>query len=116
MIPEIKDLFGAWMEAVAAAIDATLARIKPPRRIRLVEGEADHFSAHQAPGRLAGLPPADFRLWDGGFEPALSREWQAAMRGSQIELMMRSDQVLCRTVEFPKAAADFLQGMVRAQI
>ncbi|MGJ4929145.1 PilN domain-containing protein [Bradyrhizobium sp. HKCCYLS2038] len=116
MISEIKDLFVAWMEAVAAAIDAALARIKPPRRVRLVEGEADHFSAQQAPGKRAGLPPTDFRLWDGGFEPALRREWQAALRGSHIELIMRSDQVLCRSVEFPKAAADFLQGMVRAQI
>jgi len=117
MIPEMKDLFVAWIDAVAAAIDTAVTWIMPQRRIRLVEGEADHFSARQVPrGKRAGLAPIDFRLRDGGFEPPLSREWQAALRGSHIELVMRSDQVLFRTVEFPKAAADFLQGMVRAQI
>jgi len=117
MIPEMKDLFLAWIGAVAAAIEAAATWIMPQRRIRLVEGEAGHFSAQQAQqGKRAALPPADIRLSDGGLEPALSREWQAALRGCHIELIMRSDHVLFRTVEFPKAAADFLQGMVRAQI
>src|SRR5258708_1609409 len=53
---------------------------------------------------------------NGRTEPALSKEWQAALRGSRIDVAMRSDQVLFRTVDFPKAAADFLEGMVRAQI
>jgi general secretion pathway protein L len=38
------------------------------------------------------------------------------LRGSRIEMIMRSDQVLFRAVDFPKAAAAFLDGMVRAQL
>jgi general secretion pathway protein L len=48
--------------------------------------------------------------------PHFGRQWQAALRGSHIDVMMRSDQLLFRTVDFPKAAADFLDSMVRAQM
>jgi general secretion pathway protein L len=117
MLSELKELFGVWIAAVAAAIDAIVTRIVPHRRILLVEGEPDSFSARvTSSGKGTVLPQASFRLMNGRTEPALSKEWQAALRGSRIDVAMRSDQVLFRTVDFPKAAADFLEGMVRAQI
>jgi general secretion pathway protein L len=71
-------------------------------------------SARKIKGAL--LPQASFRLFNGQAEPTLRREWQAALRGSRIDVVMRSDQLLFRTIDFPKAAADFLDSMVRAQI
>src|SRR5215471_7920643 len=38
------------------------------------------------------------------------------LRGSRIDIIMRPDDVLFRAIDFPKQAADFLEGMVRAQI
>lgn len=117
MIPELKDLFATWIAAVAAAINAVVTWIVTQRRIRLVEGEPDQFSAQVVSlVEDAALPPADIRLSSGRPEADFSREWQAALRGSHIELVMRPDRLLFRTVEFPKAAADFLDGMIRTQI
>ena len=45
MMSELRDLFGAWIAAVAAAIRAVTARIVPHRRILFVEGEGFSFAA-----------------------------------------------------------------------
>ena len=62
------------------------------------------------------LPQTSFRLLHGRPEPALTPEWLAALRGSRIDILMRSDQVLFRAIDFPRQATDFLHGMIRAQI
>lgn len=117
MLLELKDLFAIWIAAVAAAIEASVTRIVPQRRILLVEGEGNSYTVRvAAPGKGVVLPQVSFRLMNGGAEPAFGPEWLAALRGSRIEVNMRSDQMLFRAVDFPKAAADFLDGMVRAQI
>src|SRR5438445_8380003 len=117
MMWELKDLFGAWIAAVAAAIQAVTARMVPQRRILFVEGEANSFAARVTSASKGGfLAQTSFRLLYGRPEPALPPEWQAALRGSRIDILMRPDQVLFRAVDFPKQAADFLDGMIRAQI
>jgi general secretion pathway protein L len=117
MMSELRDLFGAWIAAVAAAIRAVMTRIVPQRRILFVEGEGFGFTARViSAGKEGLLPPASFRLVQGRPEPALPPEWQAALRGSRIDVLMRPDQVLFRAVDFPRQATDFLDGMIRAQI
>lgn len=117
MISEFKELFATWIAAVAAAIDAAVARIGRRRQVLLVEGEGDRFTARVISARNGvDLPELAFRLRDGRPEPALTPEWLAALRGSRINILMRQDQVLFRPVDFPKQAADFLDGMIRAQI
>jgi general secretion pathway protein L len=117
MLSELKELFATWIAAVAAAIDAVMTRIVPQRRILLVEGEGDQLTARVTSlGKGTVLPQVSFRLLNGRPEPAFSAEWRAALRGSRIDVVMPSDQMLFRSVDFPKAAADFLDGMVRAQI
>ena len=117
MLSELKDLFAVWIAAVTAAIETIAARIVPQRRILLVEGQPENFTARvTSSGKGASLPQASFCLVHGRPEPALNHEWQAAFRGSRVEVVMRPDQTLFRSVDFPKAAASFLERMVRAQI
>ena len=117
MWAELKELFGVWIAAVTAAIHAIVARIVPQRRIELMEGEAGRFTARMVSVRKGpALKPLAFELAQGRPQPALSAEWQAALRGSRIDIIMRPDDVLFRAIDFPKQAADFLEGMVRAQI
>ena len=117
MMPELKDLFGEWIVAVDAAIRAAVVRMVPRRRILFVEGDGNSFTAHATSARNGGfLPQTSFRLVHGRPEPALSSEWRAALRGSRIDVLMRPDEVLFRAVDFPRQAADFLDGMIRAQI
>ena len=46
----------------------------------------------------------------------LPADWEAAFRGSRVEALMTSGQVLFRSLDFPKQAVDFLDGMIRTQI
>jgi general secretion pathway protein L len=117
MMPELKDLFAEWIEAVAAAIRAAAVRMVRRRRILFVEGDGNSFTARVTSARNGGfLPQTSFRLVHGRPEPALPPEWRAALRGSRIDILMRPDQVLFRAVDFPKQATDFVDGMIRAQI
>jgi general secretion pathway protein L len=117
MFSELKDLFATWIVAVTAAIERAVIRIVPQRRILLVEGEPDNFTGRAtSSGKDTSLSQVSFRLSNGRPEPPFNHEWQTALRGSRIEIVMRSDRVLFRSIDFPKAAADFLDGMVRAQI
>ena len=117
MLSELKELFGVWIAAVTAAIHAIMARIVPRPRIELIEGDAGRFIARVISARKGpALAPFAFELVQGRPPPALTEDWQAVLRGSRIDLIMRPDHVLFRAIDFPKQAADFLEGMVRAQI
>ena len=116
MWQESKELLAVWIAAVAAAIAALMARILQQRRILLVEGADDGFTVRVNPATTGAPPPAAFRLVQGRAEPPLGEGWRAALRGSHLDVLLRPEQVLFRSVDFPKAAANFLDGMVRAQI
>ena len=118
MLAELKELFGVWIAAVTAAAHAIMARIVPQPRIELAEGEAGEFTARMIASARKGpaLAPFAFELTQGRPQPAPSSEWRSALRGSRIEIVLRPEHVLFREIDFPKQAADFLQGMVRAQI
>jgi general secretion pathway protein L len=117
MKSELKELFAAWIAGVAAAIDLVVAPILRRRRILLVEEEVDKFTARiisANPGQT--LPEVSFGFLHGRAEPPLTADWSAALRDSRIDILMRPDRVLFRPIEFPRQAADFLDGMIRAQI
>jgi general secretion pathway protein L len=117
MMSELKDLFGSWIAAVTTALHFVTARIRSQPRILFVERDPDNFTARIASTRKGPmLPEASFHLLRGRPEPALTAQWQAALRGSHIDILLRPDRVLFRAVDFPKQAADFLDGMIRAQI
>src|SRR5215475_12935074 len=116
MLSELKELLAVWIAAVAAAIEAVMARIVPQRRLLLVEGDDDGFTVRASVPGKAMPAAATFRRSHGRIEPPLSPQWRAALRGSRLDILLRPDHVLFRPVDFPKAAANFLDGMVRAQI
>jgi general secretion pathway protein L len=117
MWAELKELFAIWIMAVATAVELLVARIAPRRRVKLQEVASDRFTASLAvPTKEAMLQPVSFGLQQGRAAPPLPQQWLAALRGSRIEISMQSDQVLFRELDFPKQAAAFLDGIVRAQI
>src|SRR6202171_236585 len=117
MIPELKALFGEWIAAVAGAVNSMIDRYVRRRQILLSEGGDSTFTAKVAPGRKGlALPDVSFRLSHGRPSPSLPADWEAALRGSRVEVLLTSSQVLFRSLDFPKQAVDFLDGMIRAQI
>ena len=72
MLAELKELFAAWIAAVVAAARSVTTRIVPQRRILLIEGDADSFTARvTSAGKGAELPETYFRLLRGGVELSL---------------------------------------------
>jgi general secretion pathway protein L len=116
-ISEFKNLFGQWIAAVAEAVDTVAARIMRPRRIELGEGNDGTWVAKAISGRnLPMLPQISFRLDKGRPNPALPPEWEAAFRGSRVEVLLPSAQIMLCPLDFPSQAGDFLDGMIRTQI
>jgi general secretion pathway protein L len=117
MISELKELFAEWIAAVARAINLIASRFMPQRQILLVEGDNRTFVAKaMSVKKGVTLPDVSFRLSNDRPEPSLPADWETALRGSQVEFLLKPDHVLFRSLDFPRRALEFLDGMVRAQI
>jgi general secretion pathway protein L len=101
----------AWTASVAAAIIAAFDRVVSPRVVRLVEADDGGFTVETS-GKADNVP-AQLGFSDG----ALSGSNLAPLfRGSRVEIVLRPKRFLLRPLELPARAADFLEGIVRAQI
>src|SRR4029079_12362726 len=101
----------AWTGSVAVAIVAGLERVVSPRVVRLLEGDDGGFAV-ETTGKAEAIP-AHIRF-DAG---VLSAPNLASLfRGSRVEIVLQSKRFLFRPLELPARAADFLEGIVRAQI
>jgi general secretion pathway protein L len=117
MTSELKELFGEWIAAVARAVNLIVDRFVPQRQVSLIEDDGNTFTAKTVSvKKAAALPDVAFRVSDGRPDPSLPADWEAVLRGSRVELLLKSDHVLFRSLDFPRQAADFLDGMIRAQI
>jgi general secretion pathway protein L len=101
---------------VAKAVNFALGRYAPRRQILLSEGSDQTFMASLKSAKGPALPEVCFRLSHGRPDPTLPAEWATAFRGGRVEALMASNRVLFRSLDFPKQAVDFLDGMIRAQI
>ncbi|WP_426441649.1 PilN domain-containing protein [Bradyrhizobium genosp. P] len=107
----IRAVLSAWTGSVANAIIACLNRIVSPRVVRLVEGDDGGFAV-EATGKVDNLP-SRIAYADG----ALSAPNLAPLfRGRRVEIILQPRRFLFRPLELPARAADFVEGIVRAQI
>ncbi|MBR0774518.1 PilN domain-containing protein [Bradyrhizobium diazoefficiens] len=106
----IRTTLDAWTGTVAGAIVAGLERMVAPRVVRLVEDDKGTFALETAkPENMA----REIAFADGKFEAASLAQ---IVRGSRVEIVLRPGRFLFRPLELPARAADFLDGIVRAQI
>lgn len=113
----IRKFFSAWLDRVAEATVTTVLRFKSIRTISLVEG---------ADGRLLAPPDDDVgaiiaeeggvQLKDGHVGPNSASRFAVAVKGSRVELLLRPDRFIFKTIELPSRATEFLSGIVRSQI
>jgi general secretion pathway protein L len=116
-ISELKALFEEWITAVAGAVNSVIGRYGHRRQILLSEDGNNTFTASVTSARKGPvLPEVSFRLLNGWPSPSLPADWQAVLSGSHVEVLLTSGQVLFRSLDFPKQAVDFLDGMIRTQI
>jgi general secretion pathway protein L len=111
LIQTIGAILGAWTGSVANAVIAGFDRVVLPRLIRLIEDENGDFAVETA-ARSENVP-AHIGFADGTLSaPNLA----AVFRGSRVEIDLQPRRFLFRPLELPARAADFLDGIVRAQI
>jgi general secretion pathway protein L len=104
-------ILSAWTNSVAAAVVAGFDRIASPRVIRLIEQDDGGFAVETV-GKSENVP-AHIGYADG----VLSAPTLAPLfRGSRVEIVLQPKRFLFRALELPARAADFLDGIVRAQI
>jgi general secretion pathway protein L len=116
VVSEVGTLFSLWIDAVARSVSAMFDRFESARRILMIEDNAGGFTLQLAKAaRNETLAPHRVQVTEGVVAP-LPREWMAAFRDSRVDLVLRPSRFLFRPLDLPKRAAEFLDGIVRAQI
>jgi general secretion pathway protein L len=119
ILGEIATAFSLWIDAIARAVSVPLANVKPVRRIEVVEDVEGIFTMRLAPKtriRDGDMSPCRIDLANGTVSNSLSPEWAAAVRGGVVELVLLPSRFVSRPLELPSRAAEFLDGIIRAQI
>jgi general secretion pathway protein L len=107
----IGTILRGWTDNVATAVIAAFDRVSSPRVIRLIEQDDGGFAVESA-GKSENLP-RQLAFADGSFSAA---NLAPMFRGSRVEIDLQPKRFLFRPLELPARAADFLDGIVRAQI
>jgi len=115
---QIGESFSRWIDSVAENVHLLIDRWRGvQRRVQLIEQEQDTFTLHAlGPAKDASLPDQRIRIAQGAIAETLSADWLETFRGSRAELVLRPTRFMFRPLELPKRAAEFLDGIVRAQI
>ena len=114
---EIRGLFDEWIAVAARGIDLAVGRYARRPQIVLGGESAGLLTARLTSVRKGpGLRDISFRISNGRPSPPLPADWAAAFRGSRVEMILPSEGVLFRSLDFPRQAEDFLDGMIRTQI
>src|SRR3954471_19952654 len=98
-----------WTDTVAAAVIAAFDRVSSPRLIRLVEQDDGGFAVESKSEQM----PRHLVFADGNFAES---NLAPIFKGSRVEIDLQPRRFLFRPLELPARAADFLDGIVRAQI
>jgi general secretion pathway protein L len=114
---QIIDGFSAWIDSVAATINALFDRLGSQPRVRLIEDGPDTFTLHMLDDvKNSNLPDHRVRMANGAIVGALPPNWATTLRGSRTELVLQPSRFLFRPLELPKRATEYLEGIVRSQI
>ncbi|WP_426418696.1 PilN domain-containing protein [Bradyrhizobium genosp. A] len=119
LVSDITAALSLWIDTVAGVVSDRLAHVKPVRRIEVAEDEAGAFAMRLAPGMKTAdgdLAPCPVDTADGAIGKELSAQWAAAVRGGVVELRLQPSRFVFRPIELPGRAAEFLDGIIRAQI
>jgi len=109
-VRQIIEGLSRWIDVVAATIIGWLGWFGSRRAVELVEEETGVF-------RRKGDNGEDrLQIVDGQVVGPVPEGLATALRGSRAELSLGSGRFLFRPLELPKRAAEFLEGIVRAQI
>ena len=108
--------FNSWIDAVAAKTIGAADRLTFPAEVEVVEEENDVFRLRVRKKVSDTVAGEQMRIANGRIVGPISQKAAALLRGSRTELRLRPDRFLFRTLELPRRASEFLDGVVRSQI
>jgi general secretion pathway protein L len=113
-------LWGAAASTIALGVEdvaSLLARapevLHRQSATRIVERPDGAFEISPARKRGEALQA---RIVDGEFTCPQPKAWRNAIRGRPVELRLDSERFIFKSLDLPRQAASFLEGVVRAQI
>ncbi len=113
---EIAEGVSRWIDCVAGALVALRGRFVSSRQIQIVEGTDGAFTLVPAE-RTAGQADLErLRIADGKVIGAVPAALQSKIASSRVEVVLQPDRFVFPPLELPRRAAEFLDGIVRAQI
>jgi general secretion pathway protein L len=116
-IEAVGNAFRRWLDGVAEATVALIARFMTPRTVSLIERESGRFEIFSTDEKTEGaLRGIELRVEDGAVVGQLPPEAEAVLRRARVELTLQSNRFVFKPLELPARAAEFLDGIVRAQI
>ncbi len=113
ILRQIIDGFLRWMDCVATTVVTILDWLVAPRWVRLAEQDNGTFIL-QTP--VVGSPPPLLQVKISNGVASCAGNAATMLKGSRVELSMRPDRFFFRAIELPQRAAEFIDGVVRAQI
>ena len=112
---DITAYLSRWIDSVAAGVAGMLS-VRARRSVQVIEEDGSFVL--QVAGRSApsGLPFERVTIADGKLTGAHPEAIETMLRGSHADLSLKPARFLFRPLELPQRAAEFLEGVVRAQI
>lgn len=111
----ITTAFWRWLNLVAETIVSGLDWATTKRTIFLTEGLQDHFAVTSSDSD-ATQDVVELVVLNGNLSGQRSKELESRLRGSRVVLLLRPERFVFKPLELPSRAAEFLDGVVRAQI
>jgi general secretion pathway protein L len=112
---KIRNALSAWLDQVAEALIAAIVRFKSIPIVKLTEGEDGRLSVMPDKDAIA-VSDSPIQLDNGHVAGRLPPQLEDALKGGRVELLLRSERFVFKTLELPSRAAEFLTGVVRSQI
>ena len=106
---QIAESFAAFMDGVATSVLRLRDRIAAPASVKLIERANGHFAIEQGAAGEMEVVVADGIA---ACSPAAAN----ALKGKSVEISLLPSRFFFRPLELPRRAAEFLKGVVQAQI
>ena len=114
---EVVEASSRWIDRVAATIVEGRKSLRSRHVFQLVEQPDGAFVLQGTPqGEAVDSGREPVHIVDGHIDASVSAKLAEILRGAQVELVLQPNRFMFRLLELPRRAADFLEGIIRAQI
>ena len=106
-----------WIDDAAAGLNRFGAKLRRGRRIELSEqADGAFLAAEWRKGAAHPLDEPPLRLEQDRFADPISARMRTLFARSRVDVMLAPSRFVIRTLELPRGASQFLEGVVRSQL